>query len=201
MKAVVVQAPMNFGVETVPDPVVDPAGLLLKVHACGLCGSDSAHPAQRPSQSHPALDHRSRDLRRCSRTRLKVRGSMAGRRQISGRARGLLRLLRFLSGWPVRALRKLPGTGPGLAGRIGRLHRRPAGSVAVGQCVARVARCGPRLRRHHRANFLLDQCPGEGPGRFGRHGRDYWVRPGRLHPHRSGPRARRSQDLHRRYRR
>ena len=40
MKAVVVQAPMNFGVETVPDPVVDPSGLLLKVHACGLCGSD-----------------------------------------------------------------------------------------------------------------------------------------------------------------
>ncbi len=40
MKAVVVQEPMKFGVETVPDPVVDPAGLLLKVHACGLCGSD-----------------------------------------------------------------------------------------------------------------------------------------------------------------
>ena len=40
MKAVVVQEPMKFGVETVPDPIVDPAGLLLKVHACGLCGSD-----------------------------------------------------------------------------------------------------------------------------------------------------------------
>lgn len=31
---------MNFGVETVPEPVVEPGGLLLQVHACGLCGSD-----------------------------------------------------------------------------------------------------------------------------------------------------------------
>ena len=40
MKAVVVQEPTKFGVETVPDPVVEPEGLLLQVHACGLCGSD-----------------------------------------------------------------------------------------------------------------------------------------------------------------
>ncbi len=40
MKAVVVQEPMKFGVETVPEPVIEPGGLLLKVHACGLCGSD-----------------------------------------------------------------------------------------------------------------------------------------------------------------
>jgi len=40
MKAVVVRAPMDFGVEEVPDPQVDPGGLLLKVDACSLCGSD-----------------------------------------------------------------------------------------------------------------------------------------------------------------
>ncbi len=40
MKAVVVHAPMNFGVEEAPEPQVDPRGLLLKVDACALCGSD-----------------------------------------------------------------------------------------------------------------------------------------------------------------
>ena len=40
MKAVVVRAPMDFKVEEVPVPVVPEKGLLLKVLACGLCGSD-----------------------------------------------------------------------------------------------------------------------------------------------------------------
>jgi len=40
MKAVVVRAPMEFGVEEVPVPEVADEGLLLKVIACGLCGSD-----------------------------------------------------------------------------------------------------------------------------------------------------------------
>ncbi len=40
MKAVVVRAPMEFGVEEVPIPTTPEDGLLLKVIACGLCGSD-----------------------------------------------------------------------------------------------------------------------------------------------------------------
>jgi len=40
MKAVVVRAPMEFGVEEVPIPPTPEDGLLLKVIACGLCGSD-----------------------------------------------------------------------------------------------------------------------------------------------------------------
>lgn len=40
MKAVVVHAPMQFGVEEVPTPTCPEGGLLLKVLACGLCGSD-----------------------------------------------------------------------------------------------------------------------------------------------------------------
>lgn len=40
MKAVVVRAPGQFGVEDVPMPVTPAGGLLLKVIACGLCGSD-----------------------------------------------------------------------------------------------------------------------------------------------------------------
>ncbi|RKX81356.1 MAG: hypothetical protein DRP58_11910 [Spirochaetes bacterium] len=40
MKAVVVRAPMDYSVETVPIPKVSQGGLLLKVLACGLCGSD-----------------------------------------------------------------------------------------------------------------------------------------------------------------
>ena len=40
MKAVVVRAPMQFAVEEVPIPKVPNGGLLLKVIACGLCGSD-----------------------------------------------------------------------------------------------------------------------------------------------------------------
>jgi L-iditol 2-dehydrogenase len=40
MKAVVVQAPMDFGLEEVPVPDLMPGGFLLEVEACGLCGSD-----------------------------------------------------------------------------------------------------------------------------------------------------------------
>lgn len=40
MKAVVVRASMQFDVEDVPTPACPEGGLLLKVNACGLCGSD-----------------------------------------------------------------------------------------------------------------------------------------------------------------
>ncbi len=40
MQAVVVRAPMEFGVETVPTIKAPVGGLLLDVKACGLCGSD-----------------------------------------------------------------------------------------------------------------------------------------------------------------
>ena len=40
MQAVVVRAPMDFGVESVPVPAAPPGGLLLHIKACGLCGSD-----------------------------------------------------------------------------------------------------------------------------------------------------------------
>lgn len=40
MQAVVVRAPMEFGVETVAAPEAPAGGLLLDVKACGLCGSD-----------------------------------------------------------------------------------------------------------------------------------------------------------------
>ena len=40
MQAVVVRAPMDFGVVSVPVPTAPPGGLLLRIKACGLCGSD-----------------------------------------------------------------------------------------------------------------------------------------------------------------
>ena len=40
MKAVLVKAPMDFAVTDVPVPKCPDKGLLLKVYACGLCGSD-----------------------------------------------------------------------------------------------------------------------------------------------------------------
>jgi L-iditol 2-dehydrogenase len=40
MRALVVRAPMEFSVETVRKPAAPDGGLLLKVEACGLCGSD-----------------------------------------------------------------------------------------------------------------------------------------------------------------
>jgi L-iditol 2-dehydrogenase len=40
MKAMVIQAPMQFGVEDVEEPVPGKGDLLLTVEACGLCGSD-----------------------------------------------------------------------------------------------------------------------------------------------------------------
>ena len=40
MKAVVLRAPGEYGMESVPFPVCPKKGILLKVLACGLCGSD-----------------------------------------------------------------------------------------------------------------------------------------------------------------
>ena len=40
MKAIMVRAPMDFGLEEVPVPECPAGGLLLQVRACGLCGSD-----------------------------------------------------------------------------------------------------------------------------------------------------------------
>jgi L-iditol 2-dehydrogenase len=40
MKALVVNAPGDFGVAEVPVPACPAGGMLLRVHACGLCGSD-----------------------------------------------------------------------------------------------------------------------------------------------------------------
>jgi len=40
MKAVVVEAPLKFSVQQVPRPALPVDGLLVKVEACGLCGSD-----------------------------------------------------------------------------------------------------------------------------------------------------------------
>ena len=40
MQAVVIRAPMDFGLEEVPVPRIPEGGLLLKVTACGLCGCD-----------------------------------------------------------------------------------------------------------------------------------------------------------------
>lgn len=40
MKAVIVRAPMDFAVEEAPVPDCPDGGFLLKVEACGLCGSD-----------------------------------------------------------------------------------------------------------------------------------------------------------------
>jgi (R,R)-butanediol dehydrogenase/meso-butanediol dehydrogenase/diacetyl reductase len=40
MKALVMQGPRALAVETVPDPVPGPGELVLRVAACGICGSD-----------------------------------------------------------------------------------------------------------------------------------------------------------------
>ncbi len=40
MKALIIRAPMEFAVEEIPVPEPEAGGLLLKVLACGLCGSD-----------------------------------------------------------------------------------------------------------------------------------------------------------------
>jgi L-iditol 2-dehydrogenase len=40
MRAMVIRAPMQFGIEEIPIPVIPDGGMLLKVKACSLCGSD-----------------------------------------------------------------------------------------------------------------------------------------------------------------
>jgi len=39
MKAAVYRGPGKLAVEEVPYPELDPKGLILKVEACGICGS------------------------------------------------------------------------------------------------------------------------------------------------------------------
>ena len=75
MQAVVVRAPMEFGVETVPAPTTPAGGLLLDVKACGLCGSDLRTLRSGHRKVHLALHHRPRNLWRRRRDR---------RRAISG---------------------------------------------------------------------------------------------------------------------
>ena len=43
MKAAVFQGPRMIEIEDVPDPEVEPNGVVVKVNACGICGSD-LHP-------------------------------------------------------------------------------------------------------------------------------------------------------------
>jgi 2-desacetyl-2-hydroxyethyl bacteriochlorophyllide A dehydrogenase len=43
MKAAVLQGPRRIEIEDVPDPEVEPNGVVVKVRACGICGSD-LHP-------------------------------------------------------------------------------------------------------------------------------------------------------------
>jgi len=40
MRAVVINAPGEYGVTDVPRPACPPRGMLIRVHACGLCGCD-----------------------------------------------------------------------------------------------------------------------------------------------------------------
>jgi len=40
MKAAVMHGPRDIRTETVPDPVLEPHGVIIKVKACGVCGSD-----------------------------------------------------------------------------------------------------------------------------------------------------------------
>ena len=40
MKAAVFHSVKNIITEDVPDPVLEPGGVIIKVHTCGICGSD-----------------------------------------------------------------------------------------------------------------------------------------------------------------
>jgi D-arabinitol dehydrogenase (NADP+) len=40
MKAIVYHAPRNFSYQDVPDPQVGPEEVLIRVKACGICGTD-----------------------------------------------------------------------------------------------------------------------------------------------------------------
>src|SRR3954452_9227533 len=40
MRAIIIDAPGKFGVGSVPDPAPQPNELLVRVEACGICGTD-----------------------------------------------------------------------------------------------------------------------------------------------------------------
>ncbi len=81
MKAMVIRAPMQFDVEDVPVPECPEAGFLLKVIACGLCGSDLRTLRGGAQKCNHALDPRSRDLWGCRQGRQQISGTMGSGRE------------------------------------------------------------------------------------------------------------------------
>jgi len=56
MKAAVLCGPREIRTKTVPDPVVEPDGVIIKVKACGICGSD-LHVYKREGQEGTIFGH------------------------------------------------------------------------------------------------------------------------------------------------
>jgi 2-desacetyl-2-hydroxyethyl bacteriochlorophyllide A dehydrogenase len=56
MKAAVMHGARDIRTETVPDPVVEPNGVIIKVKACGVCGSD-LHVYKRDDQAGTIFGH------------------------------------------------------------------------------------------------------------------------------------------------
>ena len=57
MKAAVLQGPRKIEIEDIPDPEVEPDGIVVKVRASGICGSD-LHP-YKLSSTKMVLGHES----------------------------------------------------------------------------------------------------------------------------------------------
>lgn len=107
MKAVVVRAPMEFGVEEVAEPVTPAGGLLLDVKACGLCGSDlrTLRSGHRKVTLPYIIGHEICGV--VAETGAGYAGAWQIGDLLSMGAGRLLRALRFLSRRPVRAVREL----------------------------------------------------------------------------------------------
>ena len=56
MKPAVMHGPRDIRIETVPDPVLEPHGVIIKVKACGVCGSD-LHVYKRDGQDGTIFGH------------------------------------------------------------------------------------------------------------------------------------------------
>lgn len=56
MKAAVMHGARDIRTETVPDPILDPHGVIIKVKACGVCGSD-LHVYKRDGQDGTIFGH------------------------------------------------------------------------------------------------------------------------------------------------
>ena len=164
MKALLYTKPYTFEYTDVPDPAVGDDDILVRVKACGICGSDVAGHTGKTGRRLPPLIMGHEAAGVVERTGRNVRGFAPGRPHLLRLDRLLQPVSRVQAG-PVQPLRQAAGAGrlrAGVqaAGGLRRVRRGPALDLrqAAGEHVVRPGgAAGAGLHRHARGQSPADR--------------------------------------------